>query len=144
MMRYMSAPLSIRFDAELLDRLRRQARAVPGSSVSRLAQRLVDEGLRMGEHPGVIFKDGPTGRRAALAQGPDIWEVVKVLREVDERGPEALVAAAKMLNLSEPKVHSAMRYYADHAVEIDAEVDQADADSAAAEAAWEASQRLLG
>jgi hypothetical protein len=58
----MAAPLSIRFDPALLDRLRRRARSVPGGSVSWLAQRLVDEGLRMAEHPGVIFKNGPSGR----------------------------------------------------------------------------------
>jgi hypothetical protein len=33
----------------------------------------------------VLFKDGPSGRRAALAFGPDVWEIVKVLREIDER-----------------------------------------------------------
>ena len=85
-MRYVSAPLSIRFDPVLLERLRRRARTVPGATASALAQRLVDEGLRTAEHPGIIFKDGPTGRRAALAGGPDVWEIVNVLRELDERG----------------------------------------------------------
>jgi hypothetical protein len=33
---------------------------------------------------------------AALAYGPDIWEIVKFLREVDERGPAALDAAAEV------------------------------------------------
>lgn len=46
-----------------------------------------------------IFKPGPSGRRAALAYGPDVWEVVKFLREIDERGPAALVAAAEVLLL---------------------------------------------
>jgi len=86
----MSTPVSIRFDAALLARLRRRAAATGGSTASALAQRLIDEGLRMADHPGVVFKDGPSGRRAAVACGPDIWEVVKFLREVDERGPAAL------------------------------------------------------
>ena len=30
----------------------------------------------MEDHPGIAFRDGPTGRRAALAAGPDIWEGV--------------------------------------------------------------------
>ena len=60
----MSAPLSIRFDTKLLERLRRRSQATPGSTPSGLAQRLVDEGLRMAEHPGIVFKDGPSGRRA--------------------------------------------------------------------------------
>jgi hypothetical protein len=28
----------------------------------------------MSDHPGVISKDGPSGQRAALGYGPDIWE----------------------------------------------------------------------
>jgi hypothetical protein len=142
-MRYMTAPLSIRFDAKLLDRLRRHALASPGATPSGLAQRLVDEGLRMADHPGVVFKDGPSGRRAALAFGPDVWEVVKVLRELDERGESAITATAELLALTEAKVRVAMHYYADYPDEIDAEISAADEASAAAEAAWQAEQRLL-
>jgi hypothetical protein len=31
--------------------------------------------------------------RTALAFGPDVWEIVKFLREVDERGPNAAEVA---------------------------------------------------
>ena len=95
------------------------------------------------EHPGVVFKDGPSGRRAAIAFGPDVWEVVKVLRETDERGPAAVVAAGEILALPEAKVRVAMHYYASFPEEIDAEVAQADEESEAAEAAWHAERRLL-
>lgn len=74
-LRYVSGPLSIRFDPGILDRLKRRAARLPGATPSGLAQRLVDEGLRRAEHPGIEFKDGPSGRRAALALGPDVWEV---------------------------------------------------------------------
>lgn len=97
----------------------------------------------MAEHAGVVFKDGPSGRRAALAYGPDVWEVAKVLREIDERGEAAVDAAAEVLSLPESKVRTAMRYYAAYSDEIDAEIEQADAESAAAEAAWATQQRLL-
>ena len=142
-MHYMSAPISIRFDQRLLDRLRRRAQASPGATPSGLAQRLVDEGLRMAEHPGVVFKDGPSGRRAALAFGPDIWEIVKFLREVDERGLNAVEAAAEVLGLPESRVRIALHYYSAYPHEIDAEITQADEESRAAETAWEAEQRLL-
>ncbi len=142
-MHYMGAPLSIRFDPELLARLRRRAQALPGATVSGLAQRLVDEGLRQAEHPGVTFKDGPTGRRAALVTGPDLWEVIKTLRELDERGPRAVEAAAELLNLPVAKVRTAGRYYLDYREEIDAEIEQADAESRAAEEADQAQLRLL-
>lgn len=142
-MHYMTAPLSIRFDERLLARLRRRAQATPGATASGLAQRLVEEGLRIAEHPGVVFKDGPSGRRAALAFGPDIWEMVKFLREIDERGPGAVAAAAEMLRLTEAQVRIAMHYYSAYADEIDEEIAQADEESRAAEAAWDAEQRLL-
>ena len=139
----MSSPLSVRFDDQVLERLRRRARAVPGLTPSGLAQRLVDEGLRMSEHPGIVFKDGPSGRRAALAFGPDVWEVVTFLRQVEERGDEAMTAAAEVFALPEQRVRSALHYYAAYPGEIDAEVDQAEAESALAETAWEAERRLL-
>lgn len=142
-MRYMSTPLSIRFDPGLLDRLRRQARARPGATASGLAQQFVEEGLRMSEHPGVVFKDGPSGRRAALAFGPDVWEVAKVLREIDERGRAAIAATAELLALSEAAVRVALHYYSAYPEEITAEIDEADDASGRAEAAWLAEQRLL-
>lgn len=97
----------------------------------------------MAEHPGIVFKNGPTGRRAALAFGPDVWEVVTFLREIDERGPGALEAAAESLNLDLARVRVATRYYTAYPEEIDTEIEQAQEESRAAEAAWEAEQRLL-
>jgi hypothetical protein len=139
----MSSPLSIRFDRQLLERLRRRAQSSPGATPSGLAQRLVDEGLRMADHPGVIFKDGPSGRRAALAFGPDVWEVVKVLREIDERGEQAVAAAGEVLALPEAKVRVAMHYYAAYPEEIDAEIAEAERVSGEAEHAWQVERRLL-
>lgn len=139
----MTTPLSIRFDDALLHRLRRRARAVPGGSTSGLVQRLADEGLRMQEHPGVVFKDGPSGRRAAIAFGPDVWEVVKFLRECDERGEQAIAAAAEVFNIDPAWVTAGARYYADYRDEIDAEITEADEESVRAEQAWLAQQRLI-
>lgn len=139
----MSVPLSIRFDAQVLERLRRRAGTTPGATPSGLAQRLVDEGLRQADHPGVVFKDGPSGRRAALALGPDVAEVVQVVREVDERGTAAIEAAAELLTLSPARVGVALDYYTAFTNEIDDELRAADAASLAAEQAWSAQQRLL-
>jgi hypothetical protein len=139
----MTTPLSIRFDAALLERLKRRATSTVGSSTSTLAQRLIDEGLRMADHPGVIFKDGPSGRRAALAFGPDIWEVITFLREVDERGPAALDAAAEVFALDASRIGTAVSYYGDYRAEIDAEIDDAEEASARAEEAWRVQQQLI-
>jgi hypothetical protein len=139
----MTTPLSIRFEPALLARLRRQAVASTGANTSALAQRLVDEGLRMVDHPGVIFKDGPTGRRAALAYGPDIWEIIKFLREVDERGPAALAAAAEVFALDTSQIATATNYYGDYRDEIDSEIAAADDASMRAEQAWRVQKELI-
>jgi hypothetical protein len=139
----MTTPLSIRFSPSLLTRLRQRANAMTGASAAGLAQRLIDEGLRMADHPGVIFKDGPSGRRAALAYGPDVWEIIKFLREVDERGPAAIDAAAEVFAVDASRISTAISYYGDYAGEIDAEVADADEASAHAEAAWRVQQQLI-
>lgn len=139
----MSTPLSIRFDQRVLDRLRRRAQSLPGATPSGLAQLLVDEGLRMAEHPGIVFKDGPAGRRAALALGPDVWEVVSIAQEIHARGPRAVAAIAETLNLPAPRVEAALRYYAAYPAEIDSEIADRDAESRAAEEEWHTRQRLL-
>src|SRR5579859_3181108 len=128
----MTVPLSIRFSAPLLERLRHRAQAMTGASVAGLAQRLIDEGLRMTDHPGVIFRDGSTGRRAALAYGPAVWDVIKFLREVDERGPAAIDAAAGVFAVDASRIRGAVGYYGDYHEEIAAEIAAADAASAQA------------
>jgi len=139
----MATPVSIRFDDHLLARLRRRAQAMTGATVSGLAQRLIDEGLRMADHPGIVFKDGPTGRRAALAYGPDIWEIVRFLREIDERGAAALEAAAEVMALEVSRIATAVSYYGDYSDEIDAEIEAAEQAAAEAEEAWRIRQRLI-
>lgn len=139
----MTVPMSIRFDRDVLARLRRRAAALPDATPSGVAQRLVDEGLRMADHPGVAFRDGPAGRRAALVVGPDVWELVVFLREIDERGPAALSAAAEAFALPESALTAGMTYYAAFSDEIDAWIDEAQAASERAEVEWQRRQALL-
>jgi hypothetical protein len=80
----------------------------------------------MADHPGVIFTGGPSGRRAALACGPDIWAVIAYLFETDERGPAALDAAAAAFAADPGRIAAAVRYYGDYPAEIDAEIAAAD------------------
>ncbi|HJQ42001.1 MAG TPA: hypothetical protein VJ831_02855, partial [Jatrophihabitantaceae bacterium] len=72
-----SAPRSIRFDETVSQRLATYVAGHAGWSGSSAANRFVDEGLRMEEHPGVVFRDGPTGRRAVLIGGPDVRDVIR-------------------------------------------------------------------
>lgn len=95
------------------------------------------------EHPGIVFRDGPAGRRAALAAGPDVWEVVAVLRQQDERGDAALTSVAEAMGLSERQVGTAVRYFAAHEAEILRRIEDNQQAAQEAMAVWEAQQRLL-
>lgn len=97
----------------------------------------------MEAHPGIILRDGPSGRRAGLAAGPDVWEVVGLLRGLRGGVDRRVAKAAEQLRLSIAQMRVASRYYAEFSDEIDAEIA---ANAAAADrelAVWEAERRLL-
>lgn len=133
---------SARWDLDVIERLQRRSE-LARTNKSRLAERYVDEGTRMDEHPGIIFRDGPTGRRAALAGGPDVWEVMATIRMGTARGSAAVDAAASALDLSSGQVQAAVRYYSAYPEEIDERVRRSLEEADAAEAAWKREQAAL-
>ena len=106
--------VTLRLRTAIKHALTRQANK-EGLSRTGLAERYLEEAIRMAEHPGVIFRAGPAGRRAAVVGGPDVWEVVETFlaegRDVD--------ATARYLNLPLGLVRSAIDYYADNREEVD-------------------------
>jgi hypothetical protein len=117
---------SYRLDAELKAALEQQASA-EGITERSLLERLIAEGLDLLHHPGVVFRDGRSGRRAALAVGPDVWEVASALR-FTEGSPEQRVAAlAEQFDLHPRHIRIAIDYAAAHRPTIDAEVAANDA-----------------
>ncbi|HUB98361.1 MAG TPA: hypothetical protein VMS11_00900 [Solirubrobacterales bacterium] len=135
-------PFSARWRADVLDRLKRRSE-IAGTNKSRLAERYVDEGTRMDEHPGVVFRGGPTGRRAALAGGPDVWELMAAVKTGKGRGEEAIAATAELLNLTDSQVRTAVRYYGAFTDEIDQRIALNAEDADEAEAAWQREQAAL-
>jgi hypothetical protein len=117
MPRIPKAYLPTRIDAAALRELDRHAKRL-GKPRSNLVERYIEEGLRMDKHPGVVFVEGPAGRRPALAsrRGLDVWEVITTLHANDGK----LADAAEVLSLPESEVRLALAYYADHQSEIDA------------------------
>lgn len=112
----------------------------PGMSISAAVSTLVDEGLRMREHPGIVFRDGPAGRRAALAAGSDVWEVVRSLRDVKLHEPklsagDRIELVARNAGLTIGQVQTAVGYYAAYPDEVDRMVSEADEAEEAALAA---------
>jgi uncharacterized protein (DUF433 family) len=95
---------------------------VEGTSMTSLVERFVREGLTAGEHPGIVFKPGPSGRRAALAGGPDVWEIAAALRHTAGSESERVAALAAEFGIHERQVMMALNYAAAHREEIDARV----------------------
>ena len=142
------SPTPVRFDTEVASRLTSFVASHPGLSLSAAANLLVDEGLRMAEHPGVVFRDGPSGRRAGLAAGPDVWEVMRAVKSARHAEPdldedELLGLVSDNSGVALAKVSAAVRYWANYPAEIDAEIAAADHAETVAEVAWHRERDLL-
>src|SRR6266699_3593820 len=138
----------VRFDPAVADRLVSFVAANPGMSLSSAANRLVDEALRMSEHPGIVFRPGPTGRRAGLVGGPDVWEVVRAVKSARAHEPglaedDLLTLIAENTGIPVRLIRVAVRYWASYPDEVDAEIAAAEAADDAAEDAWRRERRLL-
>lgn len=133
---------SARLDPAVLDRLERRGARV-GLNKSRLAERYLDEGMRMDDHPGVVFRDGPSGRRASLAGGPDVWEVIAAIRASGLEGDAALAAAAEWGSLAAMQVRTAVRYYGEYREEIDQRIRRHVEDADASEEQWHRERTAL-
>ena len=144
-MRHTSAPkpFSIRMSPRTLARLEADARR-RGEPKARAAERLIDEGLRMADHPGIVFRDGPAGRRAGLAGGPDVWEVIEALKGSEMTGEAAVDAAAQWGGLTPAQVGLAVRYYGDFREEIDERIDTNRHEAERLREAWERARDALG
>jgi len=135
----MSSPLSVRLNDETIERLGNRARRVHLPPRT-LAQRYIEEGLRMDEHPLVRFADGPAGRRARLAgTGKDVWEVIATIR--DNNGDMA--AAVRYLEMPLGLVQAAVTYYGAYQEEIDQWIEVNKQETDEAHAAWVAGQAAV-
>ncbi len=131
----MSRQLSVRVDDDLLQRLEDQCRK-SGQSRSALAKQLLEEGLRMERHPGIVFRPGPAGRRPALVAGPDVWEIARIFRDWEGAPEDKLPYLVDELLLTPQQVETAAGYYDEFREEIGAWLDRLDAEADRAEAEW--------
>src|SRR4051794_32955138 len=97
--------LSLRIGRDTAVRLEQRSETHEKSG---LAKRYIEEGLRMDQHAGIVFRPGPAGRRPALEGGPDVWEVIRVVKNTPERGDASIRAAATWLGISPRKVETAV------------------------------------
>ena len=135
--------VSIRFsDVALHRRLKDKAQRA-NVGISTLAERLIDEGLRMDAHPSVVFRDGPAGRRPVLIGGPEVADVIGAIVDGDVPTGERKSRAVELLNVTSVMVDAAMAYYADHTDEIDAVLAARLRLAEEAEVSWQRQRALL-
>ncbi len=115
--------LTVRVSEQVLRRLERRSKEL-GQPKSRVTERILDEGLRAEEFPGIVFRDGPAGRRAGLADGPDIWEVIGDIKRARHRNGDPIKAVMRGTNLSEAQIRAALAYYDAYPEEIDARIER--------------------
>lgn len=121
----------MRFDEPVTERLASYVARHPGLTRSAAAARYVDEGLRMDEHPGIMFRDGPAGRRATVVGGPDVWEIVRAVRAARSAEPELpdgdlLTMLEDNTGVPRRMVHTALGYWSAYPDEVNALVEYAE------------------
>lgn len=131
--------LSMRPSVRTLDRLRERARLL-GEKHTVLAERYLEEGVLMDEHPNIHFVDGAMGRRpAVLGTGLDVWEVVEVA--IDNGG--SVPDTASYLEIDPRLVEAALQYYGANREEIDDWIARIQALNEREEAKWRAAQEAI-
>ena len=115
----MAVSTSYRLTPELKQRLARRA-TTESITVTALITRLLAQGLAAIEHPGIVYRPGPSGWRAGLAGGPDVDEVVRRVRASGVAGDKAVSVTAESLGVDARLIRIAIDYASEHLDEIEA------------------------
>ncbi|HEX6681827.1 MAG TPA: hypothetical protein VF062_03490 [Candidatus Limnocylindrales bacterium] len=92
--------------------------AVEGISATALLDRLIIEGVAALDHPGIVFRGPAHDRRAALAAGPDVWEIVSRLQELDGSEEHRISILAAESEVHPRLIRLALDYAAEHPQEV--------------------------
>ena len=95
-----------------------------GMTATALLGQLITEGIDQLDYPGIIFRGPAHDRRAALAAGPDVWEVVARLQELDGGEEQRISLLSAESDLHPRLIRIALDYAADHADEVRARIDR--------------------
>lgn len=97
---------------------------VEGVSATALLERLITEGVDQLDHPGIVFRGPAHDRRAALAAGPDVWEVIARLQELEGSEEERIAVVGEESDLHPRLVRIAVDYAVEHPDDIRGRIDR--------------------
>ena len=115
-----------------------------GLSGTALLERLIIEGVDTLDHPGIVYRGPSHDRRAALAAGPDVWEIVARLRELDGNEEDRIAALAAESDLHPRQIRTALEFAARHPDDVEARIARNEHAIAEGRRAAERRQALLG
>ena len=119
----MAASTSFRISDTAKARL--ASRAVrEGMTATALLDLLIIEGIGQLDYPGIVFRGPARDRRAALTAGPDVWEVVARLQELEGSEEQRIGLLAAESDLHPRLVRIALDYAAEHPDEIRERIDR--------------------
>ena len=95
-----------------------------GTSATALLERLIVEGIEQLDHPGIVFRGPVHDRRAALAAGPDVWEIIARLQELDGSEELRISTLSAESELPPRLIRIAVNYAAEHADDIKQRIDR--------------------
>lgn len=101
-----------------------------GITVTALLDQLITEGMDQLEYPGIVFRGPAHDRRAALAAGPDVWEIVSRLQELDGGEEQRIGLLSEESDVHPRLIRLALDYAAEH---VDAVRERIASNRAAAE-----------
>jgi len=85
-----------------------------GMSATALLGQLIVEGIDQLDYPGIVFRGPAHDRRAALAAGPDVWEIVARLQELEGTEEQRISLLVAESDLHPRLVRIALDYAAEH------------------------------
>src|SRR6266446_10174458 len=113
----MATSTSFRISDAARTRLATRA-AREGMTATALLDLLIVEGIDQLDYPGIIFRGPVHDRRAALATGPDVWEVIARLQELDGSEEQRISLLSAESDLHPRLIRVALDYAAEHPAEI--------------------------
>ena len=117
----MASSTSFRLSDEAKRRLMDRAEQ-EGVSATALLERLIVEGVDTLDHAGIVYRGTIHDRRAALAGGPDVWEVIARLRELSGGEEERIEVLAAETELHPREIRVALEFAARHPRDVQARV----------------------
>jgi hypothetical protein len=119
----MATSTSFRISDAARTRLASRA-ARDGTSATALLDQLIVEGIDQLDYPGIIFRGPAHDRRAALAAGPDVWEVIARLQDIDGSEEQRISLLSKESDLHPRLIRIALNYAAEHPDDVRRRIEQ--------------------